>query len=300
MEAANWPALLRIIARIFPPEERTLASGFFTSGISVAALMAPVLILAILAASTWRMAFVLVGGLGVFWVPLWLFFTRQPDLASVWSAGPAEQQKVQGDRNIYGRLVRNPQFWYVLVVAVLINPCVYYSVNWLPTYFVQDRGFAPGRQLGWILTLTYIALDFGNLACGAAVLWLSRRNCSIATARRIVFLWATAFTAACAFVPSIRATSGAVLALASVNFGLGVWNSMYLTMAQEVSKTHVSTAAGTLSGFGSLMGAPAMWAVGRVTQRTGSFAIPMLSVTAACAVSAFAGWAASRRTPELE
>jgi MFS family permease len=58
MESANWPASLRIVARVFPPKERTLASGIFTSGTSVAALIAPGLILAILATSGWRWAFV--------------------------------------------------------------------------------------------------------------------------------------------------------------------------------------------------------------------------------------------------
>ena len=48
-----------------------------------------------------------------------------------------------------------------------------------------------------------------------------------------------------------------------VNFGLGIWVAMYLTMAQEVSSTHISTAIGLLSGCGSLAGALAMWAVGK-------------------------------------
>jgi ACS family hexuronate transporter-like MFS transporter len=298
MESANWPASLRIVARVFPPEERTLASGIFTSGTSVAALMAPGLILAILAAAGWRWAFAAVGALGFLWVPLWLFFTRRPELSAVWSGTPAERQEAQGQGSVYGRLARSGQFWYVLVVAVLVNPCLYYSVNWLPTYFAQARGLAPGRQLGWILTLTYLALDLGNIACGAMALWLTHLGCSVESARRIIFLSATVFASACALVPFVRATSSAVLALAMVNFGLGIWVSMYLTMAQEVSRTHISTAAGTLSGFGSLLGALAMWAVGRITQRTGSFTIPMVSVAVVVAVSAVAGWAASRRPPE--
>jgi cyanate permease len=80
-----------------------------------------------------------------------------------------------------------------------------------------------------------------------------------------------------------------------VNLGLGIWSSMYLTMAQEVSSTHVSTAAGTLSGFGSLVGAFAMWAVGRVTNSAGDFTIPMVSVTVAIVLAAIGGWATSRR-----
>jgi cyanate permease len=90
--------------------------------------------------------------------------------------------------------------------------------------------------------------------------------------------------------------TGAVAALVLVNFGLGIWVAIYLTMAQEVSGTHVSTAIGILSGCGSLAGALAMWAVGRVTRQTASFTIPMSTVAAAAALAALAGWAASRES----
>lgn len=297
MESANWPASLRIVARTFPPEERTLASGIFTSGTSAAALIAPGLILGVFAMFGWRWTFVAVGALGFLWVPMWLLSTRRPELSGAWSSTAVERQKAPGLGSVYGEFVRSKTFWYVLIVAVTVNPCLYYSVNWLPTYFAQARGLTPGRQLGWILTLTYLSLDLGNIACGASALWLTRRGWTVEAARRFVFISATVFVAACALVPFVKATSSAVVALAIVNFGLGIWISMYLTMAQEVSRTRVSTAAGTLSGFGSLAGALAMWAVGRITQHTGSFAIPMISVSVAVAVASIAGWAASR-TPQ--
>jgi len=299
MESANWPASLRIVARVFPPKERTLATGFFTSGSSVAALIAPGIILAILAASSWRWAFVAVGALGFVWVAIWLFSTRRPELAAVWSATRVERQEIQGQGSIYVRMLRSSQFWYVFVVVILLNPCFYYSMNWLPTYFAQERGLAPGRQLGWILTASYLALDLGNIACGTLVLGFTRLGFSLKSARRIVCLVGTVAAGACALVPFVRVTSSAVAALVVTNFGLGIWDAMSLTMEQEVSTTHIATAAGTLSAFGSLVGALAMWAVGLITQRTGSFKIPMVSVAVAMAVCAVAGWAATRRVSEL-
>jgi cyanate permease len=79
-----------------------------------------------------------------------------------------------------------------------------------------------------------------------------------------------------------------------VNFGAGVWISTYLTMAQEVSKKEISTAAGLLGGSGSLAGALAMWGVGLVTQATGSFTIPFVAVAAAAIGAAAAGMAVTR------
>ena len=183
----------------------------------------------------------------------------------------------------------------MLVVAVLINPCLYFSVNWLPTYFAQQHGLLPGSQLGWILTAIYLGVGVGNFLCGAGVLTLTRRGRPLAAARRTVFLLATVPLSICAAVPLMR-LSPAVFALVAVNIGLGIWVAMYLTMVQDVSAAHVSTALGLLSGCGSLAGAVAMWAVGRVTQHTHSFALPMAAFSVSAVISAIAGWAASRET----
>jgi ACS family hexuronate transporter-like MFS transporter len=300
-EAANWPAGLRILVRTLPPEERTLGSGIFDGGAAVGALIAPAAIFALLAAFGWRSVFFSLGLLGFFWAPIWLLVTRSPELSPVWTSTRTENTGMKGLLSVYRGFIRNRQFWWVLVVAVTVNPCFYFTVNWLPTYFVQSRRLVTGGRLGAMLTVIFLALDLGNVSGGFCTLWLTRRNYSVETARRIVFLAATGLVGVCAFVPLIATSWGAVAALVAVNLGLGVWSSMYLTLAQEVSAANVSTAAGTLSGFGSLVGAFAMWAVGRVTNSAGDFTIPMVSVTVAIALAAIAGWAASRnRASQLE
>ncbi len=287
-EAANWPAAVRIVARAMPPHERALGNGIFTSGTSVAAVVAPTLILGISNYWGWRWAFVMVGSFGLAWFAVWTQFTGRAEFQPVWR-DPVESKP----RAAYGEILRSPAFWRVFVVEVLINPCLYFNVNWLPTYFVQQRGFVAGADLGLVLTLIYLGLDLGNLFCGSAVLYLTRRGVSAGNARRAVFLLATAFLLASAAVPHL-ARDLAVAALVGVNFGIGVWIAMYLTMAQEVSSTSISTAMGLLGGCGSLVGALAMWAVGAVTQSTGSFAMPMAAVSVAGVAAAIAGISLTR------
>lgn len=296
-ESANWPAGLRILVRTLPPAERTLGCGIFDSGAALGAVIAPAAIFALLAAFGWRSVFFCLGLLGCFWAPIWLFLTRSPELSPVWTGARPEGRGTKGLLSVYRDFVHSRQFWYVLVVSVTINPCFYFTVNWLPTYFAQARGLAPGARMGSMLTVIFLAVDIGSIGGGACTLWLARRKYSVETARRIVFLSATGLVGVCALVPFIPALWGAVGALAAVNLGLGVWNSMYLTLAQEVSSANVSTAAGTLSAFGSLAGALAMWLVGRVTNNAGGFTIPMVSVTVAIALAGIAGWMASRRPP---
>lgn len=300
-EAANWPAAIRIVARSMEPRQRSLANGIFTSGTSVGALVAPVLILGIASALGWRWAFILLGACGVVWFLGWILSTRAPELKPVWQDSPAGPgARRESLVRTVSQIVKSPRFLPVLVVSVLVNPYLYFSVNWLPTYFAQQRGLAPGRQLAWILTAIYLGLDLGNLLSGACILALTRYGRPLLAARRTVLLAAAVPLVSCALVPLLPRLSQAVFVLVAVNIGLGVWVAMYLTMVQDVSHTHVSTALGLLSGCGSLAGAVAMWAVGKVTHQTGSFAIPMIAFSISGVVSAVAGCAASRELPQPE
>ena len=295
-ESVNWPAAMRIVARLLPPHERSLGNGIFTSGTSIGALIAPGVILGLAGAFGWRWGFVLVGAFGVIWFALWIVLTRGASLESIWRSSRDERLNTSSSKG-YGAVLASAQFWRVFVVTILVNPCLYFNVSWLPTYFVQQRGFELGGELGWILTLIYLGLDLGYLFTGAAILGLTAQGWQLSNARTVVLLVATFALAACGAVPFVGLTL-AVALLAIANFGVGAWIAMYLTMAQEVSSTYVSTAAGLLGGSGSLAGAVLMWAVGRVTQQTGSFVGPMLGVSLAAVIALFAGRIVIRHTRE--
>ncbi len=294
-ESANWPAAIRIVSRALEPRERALGNGIFTSGTSVGALVAPGIILGIASVLSWRWAFVLIGALGTVWLLAWLLNTGGGELESVWREPLPELPEAAGFRlSVFAEIVKSRGFFPVLIVSILINPYLYFSVNWLPTYFAQQRELKPGAQLGWILTLIYLGLDLGNLICGTVILAMVRRGYPVLTARRIVCLAATVPLLLCAGVPFLPLLSEAVAVLVAVNIGLGIWIAAYLTMAQEISRENVSTTIGMLSGCGSLAGALAMWGVGKVTKVTASFTIPMAAFALAAAVAAVAGYIASR------
>jgi ACS family hexuronate transporter-like MFS transporter len=294
-ESANWPAAMRVVARALPPRDRPMGNGIFTSGTSIGALIAPGLILGISRWLGWRASFAAVASLGLLWFVLWIAYTGHERFSGIWketspSGGPAA--------GAYREILSNRQFWRVFLVTILVNPCLYFQLNWLPTFFVQQRGLALGSpEMVWILTLIYIGLDLGYLSCGLGVLGLTRAGWSVGRARTAVFSFATALLMLCAAAPFLQAMNALVAVLVMVNYAIGIWISMYLTMAQEVSPAHVSTAAGLLGGSGSAAGALAMWAVGRVTQQTGSFAAPMIAVAVAAGFAVLAGIAATRRRP---
>src|SRR5713101_1260195 len=111
VESANWPAGMRVVARMLEPRERALGNGIFTSGTSVGALVAPGLVLGISATFGWRWAFVLIGSLGAIWICIWILMTRDRSLDPIWRE-PASPQSMglAGQRRIFANIVKSPRF----------------------------------------------------------------------------------------------------------------------------------------------------------------------------------------------
>jgi sugar phosphate permease len=193
-------------------------------------------------------------------------------------------------------VLSTPQFWRVFVVAILVNHCLYFLLNWLPLYFSQQWSMTT-KDLTWILTLIFLGLDLGYLFCGAVVLWLTRFGWRLARSRQAVFFLATVLLGGASLVLYARDPDLIVALLVTANFGAGIWIAMYLTMAQEITNTHVSTAAGLLGGSRSLAGALAMWRVGKVTRQTSSFTGPLACVAVAAVIAAIAGITVVRHRP---
>ena len=92
VESGNWPGAMRIVSRALPPKERALGNGIFTSGTSIGALVAPAMVIAVSSAVGWRSSFAVLGMLGLIWFLGWIWFTRDPALAPVWTTQPGEQK----------------------------------------------------------------------------------------------------------------------------------------------------------------------------------------------------------------
>jgi hypothetical protein len=288
VESANWPAGMRVMARLLDPRERALGNGIFTSGTRVGALIAPRLILGIAAIWGWRWAFVLIGSLSVFWICGWLLMTRDPEMTPVWREPVAPGTAgLAGQWRIFSGICEKPA----------ISACAGcrdagQSVPLLQRQLAAHMFCPATRSEPWpadgldshgdLSRPRYRQCRVRQFHSGADSPWKRR---SKGPQNR--------------FHPNdggggvLCGRSDSADGGSSHRAGAGELRPGHLgcgvsAMAQEVSGTHVSTAIGILSGCGSLAGALAMWAVGRVTRQTASFAIPMSSVALATVLAAMA------------
>ena len=184
-ESPNWPLALRVVARIFPPGQRSLANGVFQGGTSLGATIAPPVIIYLTATFGWRASFFVVGGVGLVWVALWLAWFRRapepqldlprPPADAVSDAGSGGGVGGPGEPATLADIFRSRAFWGLVVATSFLNPLQYFYTTWLPRYFDKYAGVSFGKELAHRLIVVYLALDVGLWTGGALVALLARR-----------------------------------------------------------------------------------------------------------------------------
>jgi ACS family hexuronate transporter-like MFS transporter len=274
-ESPNWPLALRVVARFFPPNQRSLAVGIFQNGLSAGALIAPPAVIWLTRTWNWRIAFVACGALGLLWAAAWLSWfnltAEGREMKRVEPEAPARvPQAPDSTPGNLGEILRSRAFLGLVLATVVLNPLEYFYVTWLPRYFDKYAGVGFGKELAARLIVAYFALDFGFFA-GGALASLFATRWGPARGRLIM----SALGALCmTLVPLVTQTHNldVITALISVAaFGSGCTVVNYLAFVAEVSSKRISTAAGLLGGLGSLAGGGFMLLIGGAIEQSHSF-----------------------------
>jgi ACS family hexuronate transporter-like MFS transporter len=279
-ESANWPCALKTTQRILPPAERAMGNGMLQSGASLGAVLTPLVVVALLwATGSWRLPFLVVGGVGVLWVVGWLLFVRPNDLAPL---PPSAEARREGA----GGLFVARRFAALVILVVSINATWHFFRVWL-VLFLKSRGYDETEQ-AWFPTAYFIAADVGTLSAGFAALFLARRGVSVHRSRVWVFAGCAALTSLSVVAAQLPKGRPLEAVLLVIGFGaLGLFPAYY-SFSQELTERHQGKVTGSL-GFACWIAMAALQAVvGRLIKQTGSYE---LAVTLA-GLAPFVGLAA--------
>ncbi len=164
-EAAGIPGAGKAIHRYLPPAERALGNAWNQAGVSLGLILAPPVATWIAMRYGWRHAFVITGGLGLLWIPLWLVTARKARPAET-----AEPQATEAATASVSRMLRSPQLW-ALVAANALNMSVYSLwTNWTTLYLVEKHHLALA-QANWYAMVPPLVATLGGFGGG----WLSLR-----------------------------------------------------------------------------------------------------------------------------
>lgn len=169
-EAAAIPSGMKAIAEWFPARERSVATGWFNAGTSLGALLAPPLVISVSLMADWRTAFIVTGGLGLFWAVAWYFLydspkkhprIKQSELDYIESDRPKKPKTKATAKDI----LTSAKFWVIAIPRFLSEPAWQTFSFWIPLYLANERGMDLA-QIAMFAWLPFLAADLGGIVGG--------------------------------------------------------------------------------------------------------------------------------------
>ena len=190
-EGGNFPACIKSVAEWFPAKERALATGIFNAGSNVGAVAAPIIVPLLLLFASWRVAFLVTGGIGFAWVIAWHMIYRKPEEHPKLSA--AELAYIRSDpvtdqvRIPWLQLLAYRGTWANIVGTCLSAPVWWFYLNWVPG-FLSKRFDVNLMDAMLPLIAIYCMADIGSVGGGWLSSHLIKRGVKTLRARKITFL----------------------------------------------------------------------------------------------------------------
>jgi MFS transporter, ACS family, hexuronate transporter len=270
-EPGVYPAGLKAMSEWFPPRERALATGIFSSGSALGALAAPPLIAFVTLRFGWRYAFLLPGMVGLIWLPFWFLIYRTPQASQSDKSHGTIGLRNESDtpRRSWLELIRDKKVLAVVLPRIASDPVWYFYLFWLPDYLQQSRHFtlATVGLYGWI---PFLFADLGNVLSGAASDWLVRFGWTPKRSRVAILIIVGCLGPFGAFIGFVNNTAYAIAIICLITFLCQSWSTNIGTLALDlVSSKEASSVTGLMGTVGSLGGILFAQVLGVVVGRFG-------------------------------
>jgi MFS family permease len=280
-EAGASPNISRAFAQWIPFSERASAQGIFFAGMSGGGALAPPLVTLCLLRWGWRVAFLVLGALGLMWAVRWFLWYRDnpADHAAV-NAAELEllpcADAAAGSAPVRWRdVLATPNLWAILLMYFSYGYTGYIYITWFPGYLIEERHLTPllsGLLAGMPSLLGVFAKPLGG--------WWSDR---LAARRGIVF--GRRAVGMCGFglgglavLPGLLTPNpyAAVLLFAIADAGAALAHGVCFAVCLDVGLKRAGTISALMLTMGSLGNAASALAFGASLQWAGSWNAPFL------------------------
>ncbi len=192
-EAGNYPAAMKAISEWFPKEERTKAVGILNMGPGMGAIIAPPLMAWLITDFGWRLAFVITGAIGFFWLVLWRWIYYEP--AKHPRISIEELAHIQGERKTEEPQEKMPwlhyfkykEVWGLALSRFVSDGAFYFFVFWLPSWLADVKGFSL-MEIGMFAWIPFLLSDIGSFVGGWTGGLLMKKGMSLDASRKWV-IW---------------------------------------------------------------------------------------------------------------
>jgi len=244
-EAMGTPVLVKSVAVLFGPSERSVAFGAMNAASTAGAILTPLAIPVLAAVWGWRASFVIVGSTGLLWVVAWLAAARGTS-----ELGATAQSPSSSARSAWGTVLSDRRSWAIAGAKVLSDQVWWFLLFWAPDVLHRLHGLNI-LQTSVPLAIIYSCAAVGSLVGGFTSRALMRRGMALDRARKLTLLGCAILAVPVASVPMLRGewTTVAVLGLTlAAHQGFSV--NLFALIADIIPHSRVAT----VTGFGAFCG----------------------------------------------
>lgn len=267
-EAMGTPVLVKSVATLFGPSERSVAFGAMNAASTLGAIVTPLAIPLLAATLGWRSAFVIVGGTGLVWVAAWLAaIHRTAEL------GESAQFSASIPRETWGDMLADRRTWAIAGAKVLSDQVWWFLLFWAPDILHRLHGLSV-LQTAVPLATIYACAAAGSLLGGFASRVLMLRGMPLNRARKTTLLGCAILAIPVASVPLLKGewTTVAVLGLTlAAHQGFSV--NLFALIADIIPAPRVATVTGFGAFCGNLGGMGILAFTGWILTRRGDYGL---------------------------
>ena len=276
-ESANFPAAIKTVAEWFPQNERAHATGWFNSGSTIGAIVAPVIVTGITVTMGWQWAFIITGALGFIWIIFWLIYYYPP--AQHPRLSVEERDHILRDT---GGIVRMETVkWtdlfryrqtYALCSTRFISDWVWwFFLFWTPDFLHKMHGVNI-REAILPLIVIYGVASFGGIGGGWISSYLINNGRSVDYARKKAILISALVVLPIMIVPQLKSLWLTVALIALGCAGHCGWAANMFTLISDIYPKKAIGSMTGLAGFTAAAGgALSASFVGYILDKTGSY-----------------------------
>ena len=269
-EAGHWPCALITARNILSDSERPLGNSILQSGASFGAVLTPLIIESIRAAGApWQGPFLVIGLIGLAWVPMWFVLIRPGDL----QYRPPELKGGGGGPVNPARVVF--QFVTLMVIVITISLAWQFQRAWLPKYLKEFHQYSEATA-NYFTAGYYVVAGLGSLFFGAVVSMLTHFGIHVRWARLWTFAWCAGLVALTAAVPEMGRGPWLLLALVAAGAGSLGAHPQYYALAQELPARHMGVISGILAATSWVAVGRMQGAMGAYIKQTESYDLPLI------------------------
>jgi len=273
-ESVVTPAGMRWIRFHCEETQRGLAVGLYMAAAKIGpALGAPVATV-LITAFNWQVMFLILGVGCLLWLAPWLKLVKDDDRA----LEAAQSKKTPAAAVPFGRLMASPVIWGTILGTFCYMYFVYFSMTWLPAYFVERRNLSLNK-MGLYTMFSFLGMAAVATLSGWAADRLIGRGGNPVRVRK-TFIIAGFLVASTELIGAVSESPAVALFFAIFSLsGLGLTTANYWALTQTlIPGAAVGRIVGVQNCAANLPGIVAPLLTGWLKQSTGSYEAPMWAI----------------------